>query len=132
MDTVTLSPKYQVVIPQAVREALALRPGEKFQVVSYDGRIELIPVRRMKQTRGLQNQSEGNALRAIAQMKQGVVRDLDEEVALHAARLSFELNLPMVESIVLATARASNAQLWTQDERLRGIEGVQYKEKGRS
>lgn len=52
MDTVTLSPKYQVVIPQAVREALALRPGEKFQVVSYDGRIELIPVRRMKQTRG--------------------------------------------------------------------------------
>ena len=52
MDTVTLSPKYQVVIPQTVREALALRPGEKFQVVSYDGRIELIPVRRMKQTRG--------------------------------------------------------------------------------
>ena len=78
----------------------------------------------------LQNQSEGNALRAIAQMKQGLVRDLDEEVALHAARLSFELNLPMVESIVLATARASNAKLWTQDERLRGIDGVNYKEKG--
>ena len=52
MQTVTLSPKYQVVIPQTVRTALGLRPGEKFQVVSYDGRIELIPVRRMKQTRG--------------------------------------------------------------------------------
>lgn len=52
MQTVTLSPKFQVVIPQAVREALGLRPGEKFQVVSYDGRIELIPVRRMKQSRG--------------------------------------------------------------------------------
>ena len=52
MQTVTLSPKYQVVIPQAVREALELRPGEKFQVVSYDGRIELIPVRTMKQSRG--------------------------------------------------------------------------------
>ncbi len=52
MNTVTLSPKFQVVIPQAVREALSLRPGEKFQVVSYDGRIELISVRRMKQTRG--------------------------------------------------------------------------------
>ncbi len=52
MHTVTLSPKFQVVIPQAVREALSLRPGEKFQVVSYDGRIELIPVQRMKQSRG--------------------------------------------------------------------------------
>ena len=52
MQTVTLSPKFQVVIPQAVREALGLRPGEKFQVVSYDGRIELIPVQRMKQSRG--------------------------------------------------------------------------------
>ena len=52
MQTVTLSPKFQVVIPQAVREALELRPGEKFQVVSYDGRIELIPVRTMKQGRG--------------------------------------------------------------------------------
>ena len=52
MQTVTLSPKFQVVIPQTVRAALGLRPGEKFQVVSYDGRIELIPVRRMKQSRG--------------------------------------------------------------------------------
>ena len=52
MQTVTLSPKFQVVIPQAVREALGLRPGEKFQVVSYDGRIELIPVQRMKHSRG--------------------------------------------------------------------------------
>ena len=52
MDTVTLSPKFQVVIPQAVREALGLRPGEKFQVVPYDGRIEFIPVRKMKLTRG--------------------------------------------------------------------------------
>lgn len=52
MHTVTLSPKFQVVIPQAVREALELRPGEKFQVVSYDGRIELIPVRAMKHARG--------------------------------------------------------------------------------
>ena len=52
MQTVTLSPKFQVVIPAAVRDALGLRPGEKFQVVSYDGRIEFIPVRKMKQTRG--------------------------------------------------------------------------------
>ena len=52
MQTVTLSPKFQVVIPQAVRVAMGLRPGEKFHVVLYDGRIEFIPVRKMKSARG--------------------------------------------------------------------------------
>ena len=52
MQTVTLSPKFQIVIPQPLRGMLGLRPGEKFQVISYDDRIELIPVRAMKQTRG--------------------------------------------------------------------------------
>jgi AbrB family looped-hinge helix DNA binding protein len=52
MDTVTLSPKFQVVIPQRIREALELRPGTKFQVVSYDGRIEFVPVMEMKKARG--------------------------------------------------------------------------------
>lgn len=64
MQTVTLSPKFQVVIPQAVREALGLRPGEKFQVVSYDGRIELIPVRKMKHTRGFLKGMDSNLDRA--------------------------------------------------------------------
>lgn len=44
MDAVTLSPKYQIVIPQAVREKLNLKAGQKFQVLAYDGRIELVPV----------------------------------------------------------------------------------------
>jgi AbrB family looped-hinge helix DNA binding protein len=52
MHTVTISPKYQVVIPKAVREALNLRPGQKMQVVEYDGRIELIPERDIKELRG--------------------------------------------------------------------------------
>jgi AbrB family looped-hinge helix DNA binding protein len=43
MLTVTVSPKYQVVIPKAVRQALRIRPGQKMQVVEYNGRIELIP-----------------------------------------------------------------------------------------
>ena len=51
-NTVTLSPKYQVVIPLRVRENLRLRPGERFQVINYDGRVELIPVKKMKNTRG--------------------------------------------------------------------------------
>jgi len=52
MQTVTVSPKYQVVIPKKVRETLNLRPGQKMQVVEYEGRIELIPERDMKEFRG--------------------------------------------------------------------------------
>jgi len=52
MDTVTLSPKFQVVIPQAIREALRLAPGEKFRVMRYGDRVELIPVKKIKDLRG--------------------------------------------------------------------------------
>jgi AbrB family looped-hinge helix DNA binding protein len=52
METVTLSPKFQVVIPQAIREALHLRPGEKLRVLRYSGRVEFIPVRPIEQMRG--------------------------------------------------------------------------------
>lgn len=52
MTTITISPKYQVVIPKAIRELLGLRPGQKIQAIAYENRIELIPVRRMKEMRG--------------------------------------------------------------------------------
>ncbi|MBN2438891.1 MAG: AbrB/MazE/SpoVT family DNA-binding domain-containing protein [Deltaproteobacteria bacterium] len=52
MQSVTVSPKYQVVIPKTVRKALNLRPGQKMQVVAYNGRIELIPERDIKELRG--------------------------------------------------------------------------------
>lgn len=52
MQTVIVSPKYQVVIPKAVRHALHIRPGQKMQVVEYNGRIELIPERDIKELRG--------------------------------------------------------------------------------
>jgi len=52
MQTVTVSPKYQVVIPKSVREALQLRPGQKMQVVEYNGRIEFIPERDIAELRG--------------------------------------------------------------------------------
>ncbi len=52
MDTVTISPKFQVVIPLRVREALRLNPGQKVQVISYEGRIELIPVEPIRRGRG--------------------------------------------------------------------------------
>ncbi len=52
MQTVTISPKYQVVIPRAIRQALHLRPGQKMQVVEYEGRIEFIPERDITEFRG--------------------------------------------------------------------------------
>jgi AbrB family looped-hinge helix DNA binding protein len=52
MKSVTISPKYQVVIPKTVREALNLRPGQKMQILEYAGRVELIPERDIKELRG--------------------------------------------------------------------------------
>lgn len=70
-----------------------------------------------------------DALEAVAIMYDGKVVDLDREIALMAADLSLELKLPMADSIILATARAHDAILWTQDEHFKDIEGVKYKEK---
>ncbi len=53
LEPVTVSPKYQVVIPQSVREALGLLPGVKMQVIQYNNRIELIPVRPAASLRGV-------------------------------------------------------------------------------
>ena len=52
METLTISPKFQVVIPKAIRETLKLAPGQKVQAVIYQNRIELIPVRPMRKMRG--------------------------------------------------------------------------------
>ena len=52
METVTISPKFQVVIPSRVRESLGVEPGQKVKVLLYDNRIELIPVKPIRETRG--------------------------------------------------------------------------------
>lgn len=52
MPQVTVSPKFQIVIPQEVREAMDLRPGEKLQVFQLGHRIELVPVRPIREMRG--------------------------------------------------------------------------------
>ena len=52
MEMVTVSPKFQVVIPRKVRESLGIRPGQKVQVIRYEDRIELVPVRPAREMRG--------------------------------------------------------------------------------
>ena len=52
METVTISPKFQVVIPKKIREAMNLVPGQKVQAIVYEGRIELIPLQPLKEMRG--------------------------------------------------------------------------------
>jgi len=52
MSTVTISPKYQVVIPKEIRQKLRLSPGQKVQTIAYDDRIELIPVIPIKKMKG--------------------------------------------------------------------------------
>ena len=76
--------------------------------------------------RVLQQRGEGDALQAIALMQQGSLVELTSPIALDAARTSAELGLPMADSIILATARAHEATLWTQDSHFEGIEGVRY------
>ena len=53
MATVKVSPKYQVVIPREVREALGIKAGEKVQIFLYDGRIEFVPVKSVRKMRGM-------------------------------------------------------------------------------
>jgi len=52
MSVVTVSPKFQVVIPREIREALRLEPGQKVQALRYQNRVELIPIRPMRALRG--------------------------------------------------------------------------------
>jgi predicted nucleic acid-binding protein len=79
--------------------------------------------------RVLQQRNEGDALQAVAVMQQGEVVDLDARIALSAARISLECKLPMADSVVLATARAHGATLWTQDADLKDLPRVQYRKK---
>jgi len=79
--------------------------------------------------RVLEQRGEGEALQAVAVMQQGAVVDLSPSLALAAAKISHEEQLPMADSIILATARAHGATLWTQDADFKGKEGVKSKKR---
>jgi predicted nucleic acid-binding protein len=77
----------------------------------------------------LAERDEDSALLSVGLMSHGREVELDRAIAIDAAQISRELRLAMADSIILATARAHNATLWTQDEHFKGIEGVKYVEK---
>lgn len=79
--------------------------------------------------RVVEQRGEEDALAAIAWMSAGLVVDLTKDIALNAALLSHTHKLAMADSVILATARAYDAELWTQDVHFANIEGVRYIEK---
>jgi len=69
---------------------------------------------------------ETTALKVAAHMRQGRVVNLDADLAVTAAKLGRDHKLPLADSIILATAKAFNAVLWTQDEDFKNLENVRY------
>ena len=76
--------------------------------------------------RVLQQRGENAALQAIALMQQGTVIELTSTLALQAARISLGERLPMADSMILATAQAHGATLWSQDADFEHVAGVKY------
>jgi predicted nucleic acid-binding protein len=74
----------------------------------------------------LRESTENEALQAVAAMQKGKVIDLTANIAMNASKLSLHHNLPMADSIILATARAYKCTIWTQDTDFKNMEGVNY------
>jgi predicted nucleic acid-binding protein len=74
----------------------------------------------------LRQRGDDAALQTVALMKQGSTINLSDDLALQAAKISLEYKIPMADSIILATARAHEAVLWTQDKDFKDMENVNY------
>ncbi len=77
----------------------------------------------------LRERGEEDALQAASLMQQGKVVDLDAALSLRAAKLGVQSKLPLADSVILATAHAYDAVLWTQDADFEGTPDVQYRTK---
>jgi predicted nucleic acid-binding protein len=77
--------------------------------------------------RTLQQRGEEAALDVAALMQQGTVVDLDAAIALDAADVGVERKLSLADAVILATARAHGATIWTQDAHFEGLPGVRYR-----
>jgi predicted nucleic acid-binding protein len=74
----------------------------------------------------LRQRDESAGLQALALMKQGQIIDLTTDISMKAAKLSLEHNIPMADSIILATGRFYQATVWTQDADFKGLDDVQF------
>ena len=74
----------------------------------------------------LRESSENEALQAAFAMRKGIVVDLTDLLAIAASKLSLKHNLPLADSIILATAKKFDATIWTQDSDFKNIDGVKY------
>ena len=74
----------------------------------------------------LRETNENEALQAVAAMQKGTVVDLTVTLAIAASKISLELDLPMADSVIIATAKAFDAVIWTQDADFKNIEGIKY------
>lgn len=102
--------------------------AEHFSDVIEDEAALLIPVITVYEVFKvvLRESSETAALQAVAAMRKGKMVDLTPGLAMEASKLSLYYDLPMADSIILATARRFNCTIWTQDSDLQGIEGVHF------
>ncbi|MGD8241753.1 MAG: type II toxin-antitoxin system VapC family toxin [Desulfobacterales bacterium] len=74
----------------------------------------------------LRESTENEALQAVAAMQKGKLVDLNAQIAMNASKLSLQYNLPMADSIILATAQAYKCTIWTQDADFQDIGHVKY------
>ncbi len=104
--------------PNAKHFEAPLRDSEKL-LVSVVSLYEVFKVT-------LRERGENEALQVMAAMRKGRLIELTEGLALLASQLSLAHNLPMADSMILATARSHKATLWTQDSDFQAIPGVRY------
>lgn len=74
----------------------------------------------------LQERDESSAFQAIVLMQQGHLVELNTMLAIQSAKLSFEMKLPLADSIIFATAKLYNATIWTQDEHFKDMDNVMF------
>ncbi len=119
-----------VVDSSAWLEYVAAGPNATFFAEAIENITELIvPTVSIYEVfkRIVQQRSENDALQVVAVMQQGKIAELDSRTALSAARISIDHQLPMADSVILATARMNDAVLWTQDSHFEKMQNVKYK-----
>lgn len=102
--------------------------AKRFESALQDSATLLVPVVILYEVYKVMLRESGQdaALQASAAMQKGTVADVTPQLAVEAARLSIEHALPMADSLILATARAASATIWTQDMHFKDIADVKY------